>query len=128
LGWVSLIKQAVLQHKWLSIAVLILVIAVMLLLAMTGAIKHPQITTDSCEVLGIGPSAMHFKTATNQVYSLGTLPIHEVALQCKRLGVLTFNDPEPLHNHIVTGDKARVEHRRYAFGFNQWRVHVGNNG
>lgn len=90
-----------LSMKQISLALFLpLTLAFGALIVTIQDLKHPQISHDSCQLLGRGKSVQTFKQTAQTLYRRSGKNEDDIAFQCRDLGNVIVNDavPFPLRN------------------------------
>jgi hypothetical protein len=109
------------MNKRLLVTVL-MCIALVLTLVLANDATHPVLIDDTCGVTATGPSVAAYKTQYQLLYQNGSNPLHDVALDCKRLGKIWLNEPPPPGFPPAAGKQAHIKTKTYHYLPKQWRI------
>lgn len=76
-------------------------------------LKHGTEQTDTCQYVGRGHAIQAFKAEAQELYRRSGKPEDDIALSCKALGKVTFNDDAPLPAQL--GQPVQVTVRDYHY-------------
>jgi len=95
---------------------------------MTFDLKHPLTDTYTCQVLDVGRAAAQYKTPENTLYTASGNPLHDIGLNCARIGVVVVNDFDVFLTPVLQGAPVSLQHKNYRWLPARWQLAIRTPG
>ncbi|MEM0950794.1 MAG: hypothetical protein AAGI66_01470 [Cyanobacteria bacterium P01_H01_bin.74] len=109
------------------LAFLPLVLIFLVLFFLVPDIQNPGEDWDTCTIVATGPKATPYRKNSTVIYQHSKDSIHDVALQCRTLGSLVFNDLQRHLTPVEKGQSVSLRVLTYKYLPKRWTVNVTTN-